>query len=289
MDQQNKYSFILLEDKQIFGLNKVHKNVLRPQNDLYNQVKSKVYYDPSKSSEADVMRINQNVLSFVIDGLDFDKQVVKTKAAYLLPYNQKETNKLFEDKTQISSEYKIKKRELKYGRITSAVKRTIREQREQEKLKLAVIFNEKSDGEIEIVGDALVKFKPKSLFSRSNENLSIKASSSHEDISKNQEKKLSKSLENLNEINEQNDEQDEEVEITPVFLTETTSDDYKNVVKDMNITAGTKKRAQSANKLKSLNEMNWDDQLIDMLSENTARWIVMKNTCDRNSSYLINN
>ncbi len=299
----NKYSCILLEDKQIFGLNRVHKNVLQAQQESFSQnskIKSKVY--AKSSHETDDMLIDPKILNFVSDGLSFDKQVVKSKAAHSLPYSVKYVKEIFKNKANISDDYVIdlnKRSQLKYGRISSAVRKRFKQQKKQSAAKLAVIvsetpgklkivytsisffpkYNSISDGQFEVVTNALVRFKPKSLFhSISNESL---VDSSGNIINKD----LSRSLDHLEEQNEQELEE-QQVEIMPIFLTESKqlkenklkqnddNDAFSQLSEQHNLNNENRKKEMpsTADKIKSLEEVNWDDHLISLLSENTARY-----------------
>jgi len=240
------------------------------------------------------MIIDRNLLNFVTDRIKFDKEVVKSKAAHSLPYSVKYVKEIFENKNDLGNDYIIKKRNYsKYGHISAEVKKSF-DDLKKNKAKLALIINETSDGEIEIVTDAIVKFKPKLLFKKTRSETSL-----NETESTNLNKTFSRSFHDLREENDghgdvdnddddDDDDEDDLIEITPIFLTDLNDnqskkkDEFKQIAESLNLDTGTtKKRVSTPNKLKSLNDLKWDDHLINSLSENTARWIVMKNTYER--------
>lgn len=250
------------------------------------------------------MIIDRKLLNFVTDGIKFDQEVVKSKAAHSLPYSAKYVKEIFENKTDLGNDYIIKKRNYtKYGHISAEVRKSFNDLKIN-KGKLALIINERSDGEIEIVTDAIVKFKPKILFKKTRSETSL-----NEIDSTNVNKNISRSFYDLKEmdednndrvlnVNEDEDEDEDQIEITPIFLTDLNDNQYKNknnenkdefkqITESLNIDTA-KKRASTPNKLKALNDLKWDDHLINSLSENTARWIVMKNTFERKIKIIKN-
>ena len=99
----NKHSEIILEDRNIFGLNKVHKNVLKSAPKDFHNTKSRVVHNTETIDEEDI-EVNDKLLEFVSDGFKFDTEVVKSKAKHALPYNPKEIKEILEKKNDLGNE-----------------------------------------------------------------------------------------------------------------------------------------------------------------------------------------
>jgi hypothetical protein len=139
------------------------------------------------------------------------------------------------------------------------------------------------------VADAPVKFKPKNHFNNKLTSSSLNQFDTEisSDIDSERQNYYTKSLENLNENNELSKNQG-------IFLTESKALNNQNRTKQANAENKKKITPLSSASLNNLSieiekskeeeKQKWDYHLIDMLSENTARWIVMKNTSDRKCS-----
>ena len=216
------------------------------------------------------MQINSKLLEFVTDGLKFDQNVVKEKAAYALPYSPRYVKEIYENKHDLGNnliidpnKYKQKPNVLKY--------------------KTSIKLNSKNSEELKAIEyeqpKKPFKFKSKELFITEKKH-SLSSSESNLAELEFVDKRLSKSLDSLKENDNDGN----------FFITETSY--------EVESTYGKKKeqhhkqekkefvREDSAAKLKQMVRVNWDDQLIDSLSENTARWLVMKKINDCKSRQL---
>ncbi len=121
------------------------------------------------------------------------------------------------------------------------------------------------------------KFKSKELFiTEFNENKhGLSSSETNLNEFQSMDKRLSKSLDSLIE---------NDIDGNNFFITETSYEIESTFIKTKEQRNEDEKkesfRENSAAKLKQMVRINWDDQLIDSLSENTARWLVMKKIND---------
>ena len=245
-------------------------------------MKSKIYHDPSVISESDEMYINSKILEFVIDGIRFEPQVVKSKAAFALPYNPVELQEIFANKTVLSDDYKINiKPKFKAKKAPIESKKEIKEQ------SLALLDSNEQDLDNLQISNAQIKFKSKNFFmnkSLSEERLSARNENDSRNVSK-----LTRSLDDLSEsmgsrngvfITETNLEYESE---SPNKQKRKVSFDLSGDLSlPMEEIKKVRNKSPARTKIKDLNEVKWDDYVINMLNENTARWLVMKNTSDRN-------
>lgn len=215
-------------------------------------------------------------MHFVTDGIRFDKEVVKTKAKHALPYNPRDIKEILENKHDLGNEIFLVKRSKpvtlnKYQNNMANFLKLMKKPESEENQQLA-IEGAQDDYEALDTDYALVKFKPKIHFaqkSTSTENLTgvIREES---DLGQN-----SKSCEDLAD----------NIEVEGIFITETQSATISvNKVPEKKPKKVVKKPDLNENSLELQHvekvRVKWDDHLIDQLSENTARWIAMKNTSD---------
>jgi hypothetical protein len=242
--------------------------------------KSKIYYDPSKKNEYDEMVIDAKILDFASDGIQFDQQVVKSKAVYALPYTPTYVHEIFKNKKDLGNEFIIEPEKYKINEIKAINKifmdQWVREKKQKKEL-VKIDEGEKSDSNILLgVKSSNVKFKPREgmflepkLSSSETNLLAIEPS----DLT-NQKNKLSKSLSNIQGT--------ENLEVG-FFLTEVEGQNEKNSDKLVLNKKDSKTKDEKASKdLKRLEEVDWDENLINLLSEGTARWIAMKRVTDSN-------
>ena len=245
MNQQQGH--ILVDPSDYLNIINSKKAVFRAVPDNFN-VKSRVYYDPSVVTDTDDLRIKSQILDFVADGLKFDEQVVKAKAAYTLPYSKKYAQEIFENKNVISDDLVIEKDKYKVRNENSV--KLVEKMMERKKEQLALTNEPKVEPK-----HSTVKFKPINYFV-DKKKLSL-SDGNLNDAKKISESSLSKSSDNLG-----------------VFLTEIEEQEVKVPKQSEPV------KKTSDQDLKILDEIDWDDYLIDSLSENTARWIVMKRVTD---------
>ncbi len=265
----SKHSEIILEDRNIFGFNKVHKNVLRSTKKNFQATKARVVHSSVTIDEEDV-EVNNELLDFVIDGFKFNTDVVTSKAKHALPYNPNEIKKILDNKNNLGNQIFLIKRNKsvvlnKYHNNNTYRSKSVKKKDDHTSQEILSIQSGSLDSEY-----ALVKFKPKVYFT--NKSLSTENLISH-NISTNElnlTKPNSKSCEDLVD----------NVEVESFFLTESQAKTkIKNSEKDILINSLQDKNALN---LKDINKslVKWDDYLIDQLSENTARWIAVKSTSD---------
>lgn len=238
----NKQDHVMIDPANFPKTNGSSKATFRAPCDTYANVKSRVYYNPSVHTDTDHIKINSDVLDFVVDGIRFDEQVVMSKAPFTLPYDQKYIEKIFQDKYKISDDFEIEK--CKYKTRNEHSMKLVEKMRAK-KCQLAITVQTNSTDE---KTSKKVKFKNVGFFEDNK-----KKSLSDGDLEKNLEKMSNlyikkKSSESLNGF----------------FLTEV------NECRDND----------QREKIAFIENYDWDNYLVDSLSENTARWIVMKQVSD---------
>ena len=216
------------------------------------------------------------MLDFVSDGLKFDSSVVKIKAAHTLPYSSKNVEEIFEKKTLLGDNLKIEP-----GRFSRGFKYLNLVQVKKEKKpelsgyqQLAICDEEQDKATYQAIPITESKFKLKHVF---------------EDTSK-----LFSSDTELNNVHKSKQNYDQAKMVMSLddqhdfFLTETRfgneiTTKTKSGVKSQPLFGTKKKKGRNSvrDELKELNNVNWDEYVIDLLSENTARWIVVKGITDR--------
>ncbi len=249
----NKHSEIILEDRNIFGLNKVHKNVLRTPAKDFHATKARVVHTSAAIDEEDV-EVNENLLEFVSDGFKFDPAVVRAKARHALPYDPGEINEILENKNDLGNDILLLKRTRsvvlsKYQNNNVNRLRSVKEPDESANQQmLAIESGSVSDYSALDTELALVKFQPKVYFANKTSDESADAPGDELELK-------------------------DEDGVEGVFLTEAEPEKV-----------GVKRPVLNENalELQSVERtvVKWDDHLIDQLSENTARWIAVKNTAD---------
>ncbi|CAF0950950.1 unnamed protein product [Brachionus calyciflorus] len=243
----NRESQVIVDPGAYLNIINTKKAVFKGAPDSYN-VKSRVYYDPSVTTDTDDLNVKSSILNFVADGLKFDEQVVKSKASYALPYNKKYLDEIFQNKNVISDDYKIEIG--KYKKRNEQTIKLIQKMKEDNEKRLALV------DEIKPEKRSQVKFKPISFFVETK-----KISISDGNLKSDDSKKLSESI-----LTKSTDNFDL---IENVFLTEIEH-------KETPINQYTESKISLEDNLKSIDKYDWDEYLIDSLSEHTARWIVYK-------------
>lgn len=212
---------IFIQDK-IFDVNNIPKSVLKASEHVV-PTKSRVY--KTLEDIDDDIHINENLMKFVSEGLKFDIEVVKSKCAHALPYDQNALNEYFKNKNVLSNNVIINQHKPKPR---------------QNERKLSESCNKKETGQ-ELVPITSTKesiepkFKPKDIFVSDKPN-KLPAIETHDTKAEN------------------------------FFLTEASDDSEKKF----------ELSKQSENEVRKTTD--WDDFVISQLSENTARWIVAKQT-----------
>lgn len=191
-------------------------------------IKSRVYNDPSEEDPLQDIKVDARILDDVTNTVQFDKQVIQTKATHTLSFSPSLTREAFLDARELDETVLV---EANKHRLPNA-----RQRLRAFKKKLNVT-NIKNDREVESQMTEFktikAKFVPVSYFKSASDGETEK-----ETISNDTRVKNARSLQDLNKSNEGG-----------IFLTESAVQD---------------------------SDWDWDCQLIDELSENTARWMVMK-------------
>jgi hypothetical protein len=230
-------------------------------------IKSRIY-DEYKIDENEVI-LNDNLLKFVTDGLNFETDVVKTSCAHALTYNPTDRVELFKDKTKLSNNVRI----LQKTDIPKPLRKwpKLREKNIQKAIEYHEMLNEPER-------PPKIDFKSKQYFEVVNRN-------KESNTAKSSSIRTAKSFiitENAN--NEDLKEKDD-----GVFLTEATL--IKSSRKKVTIEKeDTKVTSKSLTNLETLSEMptnEWDEYLISKISENTARWIIAKKTERKNLFHFL--
>ncbi len=216
------------------------------------------------------MVISSKILDFVSDGIKFDPQVVKTKAAYTLPYKAEAVHEIFKNKKDLGDNFIIEPNKYRVNDYTSINKEYLRSNKEKTVQDLIVYDANKLNIE-NVAKPPGYKFKAKNFF------IDQKLSSSETQLNADSDPKREAAGSRLKSARSLNDLSDENQPEVGIFLTEAPLDD----VNKEKVQKKEKKVLYEAERdLKELNEVNWDDHLINLLSEGTARWIVMKKVAD---------
>lgn len=209
-------------------------------------------------------------MDFVTDGFRFEHEVVKVKAKHAAGYDATEVQTILEKKNELENGVSLVKRTKscvlnKYqdnqANFEKEVKRAAESNRRDLDSHTLLAIEPNYNSLINGTESALVKFKPKVHFA--------------------------KSLADLAENIEQ-EGVEEQGHGESVFLTEASSDmplslsPHPSVVVNKSVVhkAGLVLNENALELAKVDSKLNWDDHLIGQLSENTARWIAMKNTSD---------
>jgi hypothetical protein len=305
MSQVPQSSFLLLEDKRIFGLNKVHKNVLKRAEENYSNVKvkkkvlkfvdkiffvikkifhsikSRVYQDLESKSETDDIILNGKIFDFVTDGLKFDPQVIKSKAKHALSYNAGEVKEIFEDKRSLGNGEYVEpmKYKFKYLNLTPIFAKNPIKENDKSVNNELVLFDQNEKTFLESVPIANIKFKSKNYFEQ------LKNSSSDTELNRDNIKLESKSEGPASKsLNNSTDDLRQGIFLTETSFHETKLKSSRSRKSERSLS--NKKSISLKNKnnkredLKVLENVDWDEYLIDLLSEDAARWIVMKKISD---------
>ena len=249
------------------------------------------------------MVINSKILDFASDGIQFDAQVVKSKAVYAMPYSPSYVHDIFKNKKDLGNDLVIEPEKYKINEIQNINKIFMtqfnKEKNEQRKLvELSKIDdNENDEHERAVVCPPqpahkfTVRFKPKEAvffeqkLSASETQLAIEGSTEQHNLHSKKEtskREHSKSLNNLYEVGPQDD----------FFLTELKESSEKTAptqkkeaaIVDENVSPNSKRKGEYG-VLKQLENIDWDENLINQLSEGTARYVAMKRVTDRNSNF----
>lgn len=218
------------------------------------------------------MQINEQLLDFVSDGFKFTPEVVRSKAKHALPYKTNLVNEIFEDRNKLGNDIFLVKRQKSviFNKYPNNSER-IRTERKNNSNEMLCIENGENNYDALNAEYALVKFKPKNYFNNkfaSSSDLSMAEGDEVKNLNQ-----RSKSLDNINE----------DIEVEGVFLTETRPESAeKKLVKKNEPSQLKQSLNENALDLQLVEQpkQKWDDHLLSQLSENTARWIAMKNTSD---------
>lgn len=216
------------------------------------------------------MVISSKILDFVSDGIKFDPQVVKTKAAYTLPYKAEAVHEIFKNKKDLGDNFIIEPTKYRVNDYTSINKAYLKLNKEKTVQDLIVYDANKSDAGAGFIKPAY-KFQPKNFF------VEQKLSSSETQLNVDSEAKREAAGSQLKSARSLNDLADDNQPEVGIFLTEAPLDELS---KEKPQKKEKKVLYEAQRDLKELNEINWDDHLINLLSEGTARWIVMKQVSD---------
>ncbi|RNA40140.1 hypothetical protein BpHYR1_000484 [Brachionus plicatilis] len=238
----NEQGQLLVDPADYLKITSSKKAFFKGADDSYENVKARVYHDPSVNTDTDDLKISSHVLDFVVDGISFDEQVVKSKAPFTLPYSKKYVEQIFDDKCRISDDLKIEKWKYRTKNEHSA---KLVEQMREKKSQLAIADGAKSEEKRK-----KVQFKPVGYFV-DDRKMSL-SDGDLTDFKKVCHSNTSKSSENIGGF----------------FLTE------------INEQVKVAKTKMLREKIVHVENYDWDDFMIDSLSENTARWIVMKQVSD---------
>jgi hypothetical protein len=172
----------------------------------------------------DDLHINENLMRFVTDGLKFDVEVVKSKCAHALPYDQTALNEYFKNKNVLSDNVIINQNKPKPKESRKWSDNSKKQITSQELVSVSSTQEE-----------AKPKFKPSDVFVTDKPN------------------KLPIIESNATKTDN-------------FFLTENTFDSERNIERSVKVSTELRKTT------------DWDDFVLSQLSENTARWIVAKQT-----------
>lgn len=214
------------------------------------------------------------MLDFVSDGLNFDDQVIKSKAAHTLPYSPSRVNQIFANKTRLDNGVRIERGKYKFKPNKSLNYKTAEERKVDELKRIyqyyqSIIAYYKEDNRDSVLNTSTAgaKFKPSSFFQEYDK---LSASDTELNVTGRIDKKSrARSLEDLDQGG-------------GFFLTETLFDKEPQSTK-----ASVKEETNKRVELKELNNIDWDEHTINQLSENTARWVVMKCLNNCKSSFLL--
>ena len=235
------------------------------------------------------MVINAKILDFASDGIQFDQQVVKSKAVFALPYKPAYVHDIFKNKKDLGNDFIIEPSKYKVNEIKVLNKMFMQQFKKAKNEKKGLVkFDENEYLDLNIVAQSSVsnlKFRPKegvfldqTLSSSESQLQAIEHESAKEKPNGiSQINKLSKSLNNL---------QDSDSE-TAFFLTEIEDLNEKKTNKPQLESKEAPKNKLTFGTLKKLEDVDWDENLINQLSEGTARWIAMKRVTDRNFSFSL--
>jgi hypothetical protein len=242
-------------------------------------LKPKVYEDKSVT-DLDRMAIDENILDFVSDGLQFDRQVIETTAAHTLPYNPAYVAEIFQNKHSLGGDvhlepnkYKLKYMNIARGRRPDKTKPPPRNPYNE-----MVLYEDLESAELVSVPPAPTKFKARPNFEDAFLSVSDGELTEAAIQRARQHMSTAKSLDDMHVGG-------------GFFLTETPqtgrlkssrTTSSKQSAKKRQSSKAAKKRAAARDELKVINNTDWDEFLINSLSENTARWIVMKTISERN-------
>ena len=223
------------------------------------------------------MVISSKILDFVSDGIKFDPQVVKTKAAYTLPYKAEAVHDIFKNKKDLGDNFIIEPTKYRVNDYSSINKAYLKLNKEKTVQDLIVYDASKLDTGAGFVKPQAYKFQPKNFF------VEQKLSSSETQLNVDSEAKREAAGSQLKSARSLNDLSDDNQPEVGIFLTEAPLDELS---KEKPHKKEKKVLYEAQRDLKELNEINWDDHLINLLSEGTARWIVMKQVSDGSFIYF---
>jgi len=225
------------------------------------------------------MKIDAKILEFVTDGIRFEENVVESKALYTLPYSSKYAKQIFDNKSTIANDLildpnkykKVNKRNL--ARKMNSYREKITEERDSSNDHL-VFLTDKIEKEEETPFNQsahnVATFKPLEIFShmRSLSNSESNLAEVDSFYFRDDDDQTTKRSRSLNSLDGMENKQ-------LVLFKKSTSnehnqhEDSERAVREQNFFSD------------SNSQIGWDEYLIDLLSENTARYLVMKKVSNR--------
>jgi hypothetical protein len=230
--------------------------------------KSKINEDKSKT-DLDKLTIDKEMLKFVSDGISFDPQVVRSTAAYTLPYSSTFVKDVFRNKSQLGEDLHVDPKKYKsiYLNFTPMRRPDKTKPPPRNPYQEMVLYEDIEGDTLSSVPLADIRFKNRNAFE---EIKNLSASDGELNVTQRQTQKITHA-QSLTSIDDQQG----------FFLTETQPADAARVTSEKPIvkkkqTFKPRKQRAKADELREINHIDWDEFLINSLSENTARWIVMK-------------
>ena len=246
--------------------------------------------------------VDEQVLEFLSDGLRFDSNVVKTKAFHTLPYSRRYLDEVLQKRHTLDDNYvlesnKYRTRFFAVHKSQAAValtKNSLRlEQAAEADASIAAITGNENtqlrEEETLLSSSSLptkkpFRFRQTTLFisdlTRSASSLGAweQQQAGGNSLTQSGRLKRSGSLDQL--FDEQTRQQSFFFLTEQHNLPEEEADELAAAAGDKQTTSRSMRRRQQrrapGDDMKQLERRDWDDELIDQLSENTARWLVMR-------------
>jgi hypothetical protein len=220
-------------------------------------------------------------MNFVIDGIQFDPDFVRSKCAYALPYNPDPAHRIDEIFNQnLENNYKLRKsKKLKPKR--NIYPKYLIKWKEQKQKHHQLSHSQKEDGK---KLKLKVYFKNNKAITNDNNNLNRSVDSIERNLIKTDFFLTELILDNESKVLTEEEGEEEEENIEDYILNHPTlamqNEQLTKSLNDLMKVNNTNNNKGKDELNTTLNETSWDEHLMNSLSENTARWIVMKNTND---------